>query len=65
VIVNVAFEERKGQKSLVLGLFSALQKASRRLFWCFLRHEKLPDDRFSVFYAAKSFPTTVLVFSAS
>jgi len=43
-------------------LFSALQKASHRPFWCFLRCKKLPDDHFGTSIAARSSPTTVLAF---
>jgi hypothetical protein len=44
-------------------MIPALQERSRRSFWYFLRCKNVPDDRFNVFYAAKSFPTIVLVFS--
>ena len=49
--------------NMFFGMFSALQKASHRPFWYFLRCMKFPDDCFSTFCAAEMFPTIVLVFS--
>ena len=44
--------------------FPALQECSRRLFWCFLRRKNLPDGRFCVSCAARTFPMTDFMFPA-
>ena len=43
--------------------FPALQECSRRLFWCFRKFRKLPDDCFGTFGISETFPTAVLAFS--